>query len=333
MSAFSDDTLPTQIQCAAAFADEVRQIQSKSGKRFMGRNTLSSEIQYAIMKAASGSEIVAAVSEAGEGMAVRNLLERFEEMCRRRKVNIDAELRPALVKILAGELLANHSALGGSVRKLIGVTVVQGAIGPGLIKEFEHFRETPNVILKAAAGYPSDPRAFLRKAADTVDTLATEREFERFRETPSVFTTAAVDYPNDPRAFLRKVGGHIDALASEPEFERFRETPWVIAKAAVNYPSDPRAFLRKTASTVDMLATEPEFERFRETPWVIAKAAVNCTSDPRAFLRKAASTVDMLASEPEFERFREAPWVLAKAVVNYPSDPRAFLRKAVNTVD
>ena len=30
---------------------------------------------------------------------------------------------------------------------------------------FERLRETPGVIVKAAVGYPSDPRAFLRKAA------------------------------------------------------------------------------------------------------------------------------------------------------------------------
>ena len=69
------------------------------------------------------------------------------------------------------------------------------------------FRETPWIITTAAVNYPSDPRAFLRKVASAVDTLATEPEFERFRETPGVIARAAVSYPSDPRAFLRKAAG------------------------------------------------------------------------------------------------------------------------------
>ena len=251
MSAFSDDVLLTQLQRAAVFADEVRQIQSKSGKKFTGGNYLSSESQYAITKAATESAIVAGMSKAGDGTAARDLFERFEEMCRRRKLNIEADLRAALVKILAGELLANHSALGGSATRLISVTVLQGAIGPDLTKEFERFRETPWVLATAAVSYPSDPRVFLRKVASTIDTLTTEPKFERFRKTPGVIAQAAVNFPTDPRAFLRKVASTIDTLVTEPEFERFRETPWVIVKAAVNFPTDPRAFLRKVASTID----------------------------------------------------------------------------------
>jgi hypothetical protein len=251
MSAFSDDVLLTQLQRAAVFADGVRQIQSRSGKKFTGGNRLSPESQHAITKAATEIAIAAGMSLAGEGTAVRDLFERFEELCRRRKLYIEVDLRAALIKVLAGELLANHSALGGSVTRLITVTVLQGAVGPDLIKEFERFRETPWIITTAAVSYPSNPRAFLRKVASTIDTLATEPEFERFHGTPGVIAQAAVNFPADPRAFLRKVASTIDTLTTEPEFERFRETPWVIVKAAVNYPSDPRAFLRKVGVTTE----------------------------------------------------------------------------------
>ena len=161
MSAFSDDVLVTvtHLQRSAVFADEVRQIQSRSGKKFTGGNRLSPESQYAITKAATESAIAAGMSPDCEGAAMHHLFERFEELCRRRKLHIEADLRAALVKILAGELLANHSALGGSVTKLITVTVLQGAIGPDLMKEFERFRETPWIITTAAVNYPSDPRA------------------------------------------------------------------------------------------------------------------------------------------------------------------------------
>jgi hypothetical protein len=66
-------------------------------------------------------------------------------MCRRRKVAIDADVRPSLIKILAGELFANHHALDAAVEQMISVTVCQGAIGPSLRIDpaFERFRETP----------------------------------------------------------------------------------------------------------------------------------------------------------------------------------------------
>jgi hypothetical protein len=331
MSASSDDVILTPLQRAAMFADKVRHIQSRTGKKFTGGNYLSAESQYAITKAATESAIVAELSKAGEGRAVLDLFERFEEMCRRRNLKIEPEIRVALVDVLAGELLANQSALGGSATKLIRVTVLQGAILPDLKGEFERFREMSWVFLTAAVSYPSDPRAFLRKVANTIDALSTETEFERFRETPGVIAQAAVNHPADSRTFLRRVSGVIDMLTTEPEFEHLRETPWIFTRAAVSYPSDPRGFLRKVASIADTLAREPEFERFRETPFVIARAAVSYRADPRAFLRKVGSTVDTLATEPEFARFRETPRLIVKAVVIYPSDPRAFLRKAAGT--
>src|ERR1022692_1509152 len=146
MSAFSDDVLLTQLQRAAVFADEVRQIQSKSGKKFTGGNYLSSESQYAITKAATESAIVAGMSKAGDGTAARDLFERFEEMCRRRKLNIEADLRAALVKILAGELLANHSALGGSATRLISVNFLLRCCVSIMRTMFEWLSETPWVL-------------------------------------------------------------------------------------------------------------------------------------------------------------------------------------------
>ena len=61
MSALSDDILVTQLQRAAVFADEVRQIQSRSGKKFTGGNRLSPESQHAITKAATESAIAAGI--------------------------------------------------------------------------------------------------------------------------------------------------------------------------------------------------------------------------------------------------------------------------------
>lgn len=249
--AFSDDVPSAQLERAAGFAGEVRHIQSTSRKKFSGGNHLPPESQHAIADAVNA----AVTRKGGKVRVVRCLLERFEELCRRRKCDIDPELRVALARVLAGELAVNRAALGESALKLIGVTVLQGAIGPDLVREFERFRDMPWVFTTAALSHPADPRAFLRKVADTADALAAEPEFEHFRDvTPSIIVKVAVDYPTNARAFLHKVVRTVDMLAMEPEFERFREMPWVIEKAAHSYPSDPRAFLRKVASGIIKLA-------------------------------------------------------------------------------
>src|SRR5271157_6055187 len=176
--AFSDDVPSAQLERAAAFAGEVRHIQSTSRKKFSGGNHLPPESQHAIADAVNA----AVTRKGGKVRVVRCLLERFEELCRRRKCDIDPELRVALARVLAGELAVNRAALGESALKLIGVTVLQGAIGPDLVREFERFRDMPWVFTTAALSHPADPRAFLRKVADTADALAAEPEFEHFRD-------------------------------------------------------------------------------------------------------------------------------------------------------
>ena len=144
--AFSDDVPSAQLERAAAFAGEVRHIQSTSRKIFSGGNHLPPESQHAIAAAVNA----AVTGKGGKVRVVRCLLERFEELCRRRKCDIDPELRVALARVLAGELAVNHAALGGSALKLIGVTVLQGAIGPDLLRELERFRDMPWVFTTAA---------------------------------------------------------------------------------------------------------------------------------------------------------------------------------------
>src|SRR5579863_1825590 len=101
MSDFSDDLLLTQLQRAAAFIQEVRLAQAECGKKLAGATHLTSEQGYAITKAADESSLVKAVKSATEAdMTVHDLFERFEEMCRRRKIIVEPDLRSSIVKIL-----------------------------------------------------------------------------------------------------------------------------------------------------------------------------------------------------------------------------------------
>jgi hypothetical protein len=289
--AFSGDDVRAWRHRALVFAGQARDAQSISGKKLTGGNSLSPESLGAIRKAISGRAIADVIGKAGTGDVACKLFERFEEMCRRRRFTVDAELRPALFEILAGELAANHAALGGSAARLVAVTVLQGAIGPELTAdpEFARFRQSPGVFTQAAVNHPSDPGTFLRRLSATIDALAKDEELKRFRKTPFVFTKAAMHYPLGPGNFLRKASAAMDKLAREPEFKRFRRTPFVFAKAALVYPSDPRAFLRKAAGAMDAIAREPEFKHLREAPGLFTRAALGYPSDPRAYLR-ATST-------------------------------------------
>jgi hypothetical protein len=206
VSSPSEDSELALLQRAADFMRQVREAQAGSSKQFSGLNRLEPKQQYAITNVANASALIGAVKQVtGADLAAHNLFERFEELCRRQKFAVKAELRPAVMKILAGELVANHEALAMPVQRLIGLTVQHGAIGPELIKEFPEFEKQRYVIRAAAMGRSSDPRAFLGRVSKVRDALAIDPEFERFRVVPYIFEYAAVHNVSDPRAFLRKI--------------------------------------------------------------------------------------------------------------------------------
>jgi hypothetical protein len=239
-----DDKLLRDLRRAAAFMQAVRVMQAESGKTLAGRYLLSLEQEEAIIEAARNSALVGALKGCAEvDGAVKHLAERFEEMCRRQRMEVSKELRPAVLKLLATELWINHKSLDEPADKLIPLTVYQGAIGPELENGFERFRDKPYIFKLAATGYPSNPRGYLSKVAEEADAMASELEFERFRETPGIFLTAASRYPSNPRAYVREKAKTIDAILTEREFEHLRDMPGLVS-AAVCSLGDPRAYLR-----------------------------------------------------------------------------------------
>lgn len=190
-----DDKLLSDLRRAAAFMQAVRVTQAESGKSMTGASLLSLEQEEAIIEAARNSALVAAVKEHAQvDGAVNYLAGRFEEMCRRQRMEVSKELRPAVLKLLVTELLVNHKALDGlPVEKLIPVTAYQGAVVPELKKEFGHFPAW--IIEEGARERPNNPRGFLVRIETEAKTMAGEAEFERFRDTPSVFITAGGGLP------------------------------------------------------------------------------------------------------------------------------------------
>lgn len=225
MSGFSDDIELFRLERAAEFMRGVRLTQSGIDKLLVGHNSLSPEKEQAITQAVENSALVAAVKESAEvDLQVNHLAERFEEMCRRQGVHVDAELRPSVVKLLAAELWVNHRALDMPAEKLISATLHQGAIAPELLQEFPEFRGY--VINCAVTGTPASSRAFLERTKKGIEAVAAEPEFERFaKERPSAFIAAAVDARCDMRSALRKLGsktGHWTAM--EERRQKIHET-------------------------------------------------------------------------------------------------------------
>ena len=311
--------------------DEARRAQSESGVSMRGRPQLKDAQRFAIRATATSCAIVAAPLHA-EPKTKIGLLERFEEMCRRRHIEVPADMRPAILEAMLTELSINRQALTGSESKLVPVTAYCGAIGPKLSTEFPEFRDTPGIFRRAAVHNPSDPRGFLRGMQQSIAALAADDKFAEFRDTPGIFRQAAMQNPSDPRGFLRGMQQSIAALAADDEFAEFRDTPSIFRQVAFSNPRDPRSFLRGAQRRIAELAADDEFAAFRDAPGIFRQAAVYNPSDPRGFLRKAQATMRQLVADDEFAEFRDTPGIFRLAAVRSPSDSRGFLRRVQTTI-
>jgi hypothetical protein len=200
----SEEIELSRLERAAEFMHGVRL--TASGRRSQrGGRYIAPETKMAITEALSNSALVAAVKEAAQvDLPVNKLVERFEEMCRRQDAIVDAELRPAVAKLLATELWVNHIALSEPAKNLVSATLHQGAIAPELLKEYaEYPRYMVTVAMKQ---WPATSRETLRRANKEIAALAAEPEFQELaNKKPSAFKYAAINSPLDTRSRLRKV--------------------------------------------------------------------------------------------------------------------------------
>ena len=97
---------------------------------------LSLEQRLLIASVANQSHLVATLGEslAHKSMGM-NLFERFEEMCRRRKVSVPEALRPGVVKLLAAELASNALVLELDATDVESLTMYHGGIARELLKD------------------------------------------------------------------------------------------------------------------------------------------------------------------------------------------------------
>jgi len=323
------DSLETEnIACEAReFISELRGKQSKNTQTLRGRPGLPSQQRIAI-RATSVSYVVAGTPPEIEQSHMIRLLERFEELARRHKMELDARLRPHILSLLVTEMWTNKHCLKMPPEKLIAATAYHGAIGVRLIQDFPRFAETPSIYKHAIMNYPAAPAKFLRKAQAMIDEISADVEFVELRETPGLFTQAVLRNPSNPRGFLISLKKAVAAMEQDDEFIAFRSTPGIFRHACLSNPSDPRAYIRNLKKTISEMREEEEFSGFRNTPGMFLQAAVRNPSNPRGFLRRIKTDVASMSEEKEFADFHDKPNILQYAAVHNPSDPRGFLRKS-----
>jgi hypothetical protein len=225
---------------------EVRQVQRESDRPLRGKTFLSDGIQSESKRTRDHSGLLAELARSSEGYVPPNVqqlaFERFEEMCRRRKLSIPKELRPPIYRLLALELVVNSSVLQAEPEQIASATLYNGSLDE-MVSRFADFRDTPWIFRHVAVNNPSDPEGFLTGVLETITRLSADERFADFRDTPGIFQRAAVHNSSDPEGFLTGVLETITRLSADERFADFRDTPGIFRQAAVNNPSDPESYL------------------------------------------------------------------------------------------
>ena len=232
-----------KLELARTFLDNVRLTQKESGKLARGRNRLSSETSDAMnIQLDSISKLIDILELPND--TAKKLCERFEEICRRRRMKMIDEIRREIYELLIFELSINTQELEMEPDQLVSVTLLS-EVPAGFIlqeKEFEWFKGNLGIVKRAAEKY-SNPREFLRTVKETVEEILEEEEFKCFSKNKWVIQHAAVKH-SKPKKFLRTVKETVEEILEDKEFERFKNSLGIVLKAVVWHSSDPKDFLR-----------------------------------------------------------------------------------------
>jgi len=290
------------LMAAAELMRTVRQLQRVGGHSLGGRIRLKPEQTRAIAKAANDSATVREIQRRLDiDLRINSLYERFEEMCRRRKMSVDSRLRSSIIVLLSQELFTNQQALKVHPERLLAFTAVNGANGPNLMSndDFAELRDTPGIFRHAATNHPGPGKAeeFLRRVLRKLAELTANAEFSDLRDVPHVFRHSAQYYtgPDKAEQFLRGVRERLATLMINDTFAELRDTPGILLQAAAHYPRPGQAekFLRTVLKKTRTLKTNKEFAELRDTPYVFRQAAQYYTKPGKAekFLRNRLKKV------------------------------------------
>ncbi len=158
--------------------------------------------------------------------AMHQVLERFEELCRRNALQVPDYTREGIAKIFLRDLLANAQAFFSRDKpsQMVSATLYNGDLA-SLYSEAE-FSAMPSLYGKrifkhALKQNPENPRDFLRRIPVLIAELKAQDRFAPFLEsTPGIFNNAAISRPDYAEIYLdRKL-----------EERRHREKPKLTAR-------------------------------------------------------------------------------------------------------
>lgn len=321
------DGRTNKARLAADFVADVRRIQRESGKQMSGPLGLDRAELTRIVTLAQAIPPIQAMPPSLAAAAVA-LLERFEELCRRRETDIPDPWRNALYEHLAAELTANHQAIGGNARHLVSATLLHGDVSDLMTDpEFSTWRKIPSLLRHALRRHPSDPHGFLRQAAKNIARLIADPALAIWKDSPGMIQRAAFLCPQDPRKHLLRAVRVARKLENDPRFSLWRDSPSVYHRMALCHPANPRGYLTRVTELVHQLQNDPELAVWRNSPWVCKRAALNHPDRAKSMLLHAAASAKDLQREIADTDLRLQASRVRYAALTHPVSARQALRR------
>jgi hypothetical protein len=264
----------------SAFIDEVRRAQLSHGKPLGGILGLDEASIFAVH--CTAAEVFKRQKNDIISLGhIEQLGLRFEEICRRRKIDVKHRLRVGVLRHLTAELFSNHLAVEAEPSKLIPVTIYHGSIGASLPKLFPEFKDNIGILKRAMISFPFKPVAYLEKLQKDIVDLT---EDDAFKELPRwVIVQASVNTSTEPREYLHRVLGNIHEIKNKQEFFSIAiHTPWMITRASVAY-KDPDHILTDAQEQIEKLWLE--FEGKATVP-LLKRAIAHRPSDVRGLVNQ-----------------------------------------------
>ncbi len=258
---------PTQL-APKEFTEFVRAKQFKRGKSLKGSPHLSDSQLVSINLTLEDMSLAKQFNNTNDSRAIRRLLVRFEDMCRRNSETFPEQNRAKISAILVNELYANAKAFRtetskSKINNYISLTLTHGTSFCSVPKEkeFSCLRDQEHVFNYAATRMPHDPRGFLRKLIATIEELQNDDKFHTLRYTSCLnkskfgnvyrrpltlsypFFVAAFIHPGNPRRFLRDTIKKIEELKQDECYTPLLNNPHYFIAATIYRPNGYRKYL------------------------------------------------------------------------------------------
>lgn len=212
---------------AASLAIElVRERQSSTNAKFVGGVHIAEKLKKAIRKFIKSDAIAQAICDSRNYLeAAERLIYRFEELCRRRQVNISSmECRQYAYRRLLIDLHLNTSCTGTSPKKMVTVTLLNSELVQDLFTDknlSKILAACPSFIDILAERNPSDLRKALNTAEERTKAVLKNPEFSLFWPWPGVVRRIVLQRGNTYEQYLRELQHRITELKNRfPGLER-----------------------------------------------------------------------------------------------------------------